>query len=280
MSMPELPEVETVVRGLRESLVGQKIVAVNVLWAGCVAELSAEAFVERVTGRAVTGVDRRGKWIVLHLDDGFSLFVHLRMTGQLLIEAGGCRPGDKYTRVLFYLGGGEQLRFSDMRKFGRLNLTDAPAEVLGELGPEPLDQDFTVDRLRAMLAETRRRIKPLLLDQRFLAGLGNIYVNEALWRAQVHPLRPANSLSMGEVAALHNAIQAVLREAIEEGGTTLDNGNFRQADGEAGDFASRLLVYGRQGDPCACCGAAIERITVGQRGTFVCPVCQLPPRDA
>jgi len=278
--MPELPEVETVVRGLRDSITGDTIVDVNVLWTGSILAPDVEVFVEQITGRKITGVYRRGKWIGIRLDDGLDLLVHLRMTGQLLMEARGCPRDGEYTRLLFSLGSGREMRFSDMRKFGRMILTDAPARILGELGPEPLDDNFTAGRLGRMLTQRRRRIKPLLLDQRFLAGLGNIYVNEALWKAKVHPLRPADSLSVSEVAALHDAIRSVLRAAIEEGGTTLADGNFRQADGEAGEFAAELVAYGQEGEPCSCCGAPIERIIVGQRGTFICPGCQPPPNGA
>jgi formamidopyrimidine-DNA glycosylase len=281
--MPELPEVETVVRGLRHCVIGRTIARVRVHWPGSIGAPDPERFVRRLTGRTVTDVARRGKWIVIAMDDGQTLLVHLRMTGQLLLEADGC-PEDRYTRVVFDFDddpstNANRLRFSDMRKFGRLILTRDPGSILGELGPEPLGDDFTVQRFQDMLAERRGRIKSLLLDQRFLAGLGNIYVNEALWRARVHPLRPADSLSAEEVAALHRAIRTVLRSAIAGGGTTLENGNFRQADGEAGDFAGELLVYGRGGEECECCGVPIQRITVGQRGTYFCPGCQPPLGD-
>jgi formamidopyrimidine-DNA glycosylase len=270
--------VETVVRGLCGSLIGRTITKVIVHWAGSIGAPDPQDFAWRLTGRTVTGVSRRGKWIVIDLDDGQTLLVHLRMTGQLLLGATG-PPEDEYTRVVFYLDNGpetgrEHLYFSDMRKFGRLILTDDPSDVLGSLGPEPMADDFTVERFERMLAERRGRIKSLLLNQRFVAGLGNIYVNEALWQARIHPLRPANSLSSEEVRELHRAIRSVLSAAIVEGGTTLDNGNFKQANGEAGGFAGQLLVYGRGGEPCECCGTPLERIKVGQRGTYLCPRCQ------
>jgi formamidopyrimidine-DNA glycosylase len=277
--MPELPEVETVVRGLRTSLKGCTVTNVVVRWPGSIGAPDPARFVQRLVDRTVTRVDRRGKWIVIGLSDGQALLVHLRMTGQLLLEEAGC-PEDKYTRVIVCLDGGKRLRFSDMRKFGRLILTRSPGDVLGQLGPEPLAEDFTVKRFERMLARRRGRIKSLLLNQRFLAGLGNIYVNEALWQAHIHPLRSADSLSSDEVAELHQAICSVLRAAVLEGGTTLENGNFKQANGEAGEFASQLLVYGREGEPCECCGKPIERITVGQRGTYVCPECQPPSAGA
>jgi formamidopyrimidine-DNA glycosylase len=281
--MPELPEVETVVRGLRASLIGCTVTEVVIHWSGSVGAPDPELFAQRLTGRTVTCVGRRGKWIVIDLDDGQTLLIHLRMTGQLLLEPNECTE-DKdrerdYTRVVFLLsdGAGRErwcLRFSDMRKFGRLILTGDPSDVLGELGPEPLADDFTVERFERMLAERRGRIKSLLLNQRFLVGLGNIYVNEALWQARIHPLRPADSLSSEEVEKLYRAIRSLLRAAIIEGGTTLENGNFKQANGEAGEFGGRLLVYGREGERCGCCGTPIERIKVGQRGTYVCPECQ------
>ena len=278
--MPELPEVETVVRGLRPCLTGRRITGVSINWPGSIAAPDPSLFVRRLTGRVVTDVKRRGKWIVIELGEGLTLLVHLRMTGQLLFEAAGC-PEGKYTRAVFCLDDGrgtcgEHLRFSDMRKFGRLILTDDPETVLGKLGPEPLADDFTVERFERMLAKRHGRIKSLLLNQQFLAGLGNIYVNEALWRARIHPLRSADSLSAEEVRALHGAIRSVLRAAISGGGTTLENGNFRQADGEAGNFADHLSVYGREGEPCGCCGAPVDRIRVGQRSTYFCPICQAP----
>ncbi len=271
--MPELPEVETVARGLRASLVGRTIIEVEVRWARSVVLPNPTAFSRRLTGQMATGVGRRGKWVMISLSSGDTLLVHLRMTGQLVLEPRGC-PDDRHVRVLFFLDDGRCLRFSDARKFGRLWLVDDPAEVLGKLGPEPLGADFTAARLREMLARRRGRIKPLLLDQHFLAGLGNIYTDEALWQACIHPLRRADTLTSVEVRRLHRAIHSVLRAAIARGGTTLSDGTFQQADGRSGEFASRLAVYGRAGKSCPRCGMAIERIRVSQRGTHFCPHCQ------
>ena len=285
--MPELPEVETVARGLRASLVGRTIVGVEVRWARSIISSDPAAFARRLAGQAVTGVGRRGKWLVVALSGGGTLLVHLRMTGQLVLGPGGgygespCSdgecPDDRHVRVLLFLDDGRCLRFSDTRKFGRLWLVDDPAGVLGELGPEPLGDDFTVARLQDMLARRRGRIKPLLLNQRFLAGLGNIYTDEALWRAGIHPLRRAGTLSPAEMRRLHRAIRFVLRAAIASGGTTLPDGTYQQADGRSGEFASQLAVYGRAGQPCPRCGTAIERIRVSQRGTHFCPHCQSLP---
>ncbi len=271
--MPELPEVETVARGLDKQLPGASISAVDVRWERTIQAPEPTIFARQLVGQTIRSVRRRGKWVVIDLDSGDALLAHLRMTGQLLLEPRESPDGD-YTRVLLSLDDGRQLRFADMRKFGRLILTAAVDDVLGDLGPEPLTDDLTLERFQRMLSGRRGRIKSLLLDQHFVAGLGNIYVNEALWQAQIHPLRPAASLSPAEARRLHGAIQSVLRAAIHQGGTTLTNGNFRQADGAAGRYASRLQVYGCEGESCGWCGSAVERIRVGQRGTYVCPDCQ------
>lgn len=285
--MPELPEVETVARGLRASLVGCSIVGVEVHWERSIvfterrfgkeiAPPDPTAFAQRLKGQTVADVGRRGKWIVIALDNSDTLLVHLRMTGQLLLDSDACSD-NRYTRVLFLLDDGRRLRFSDMRKFGRIVLTAKPDDILGDLGPEPLADDFTAARLGELLAQRQGRIKPLLLDQRFLAGLGNIYASEALWRASVHPLRQANSLSPDEVQRLHESIRSVLRAAIAEGGTTLADAAYQQADGQPGEFARRLAVYGREGEICPRCGAEIERVKVGQRSAYLCPRCQPLP---
>jgi formamidopyrimidine-DNA glycosylase len=248
-------------------------------WSGSITAPDPDTFVRQLTGKVVTDIGRRGKWVVIELSGGYTLLVHLRMTGQLVLEPVEC-PDDEYTRVILYFDNNQRLRFSDMRKFGRLILTEDVGTALGDLGPEPLAEDFTVEQFERMLAQRRGRIKSLLLNQRFLAGLGNIYVNEALWRAGVHPLRSADSLSSAEVEALYHAVRFVLRAAIVEGGTTLENGNFRHVDGNSGDFANQLEVYGRACEPCSRCGASVERIKVGQRSAFFCPCCQPTPEDS
>jgi formamidopyrimidine-DNA glycosylase len=211
--MPELPEVETVARGLRAALVGRTITDVKVLWTRSVVPPDPSAFARRLTGQTVTGVGRRGKWVVMALSGGDTLLVHLRMSGRLLIESEPCLD-DRHLRVLIQLDDGRRLSFVDQRKFGRMIVTDDPDQVLGDLGPEPLSDAFTPERFGEMLAQRRGRIKPLLLNQRFLAGLGNIYTDEALWQARIHPLRPANTLTPAEVQRLHQAIQTVLAAAI------------------------------------------------------------------
>ncbi len=271
--MPELPEVETVVRGLRRSLVGRSIGAVEVRWARTIAAPEAAAFADRLRGQRILGVGRRGKWLRLKLDGGDHLLIHLRMSGRLLLEPADAEE-DPYARVLLALDDGRRLRFSDQRKFGRMVLTANPDEVLGDLGPEPLGEEFTPERLGEMLAWRRARLKALLLNQRFLAGLGNIYTDEALWRARLHPLRRADTLNGEEVARLQRAIREVLEEAIASGGTTLPDVAYQRPDGRSGEFAGLLAVYGRDGQPCPRCGTPIVRIVVGGRGTHVCPRCQ------
>ena len=274
--MPELPEVETVARGLRASLVGRTIVGVEVRWVRSVIPPDPAAFARRLTDQSVTDVGRRGKWVLIALSSGGTLLIHLRMTGQLVLESED-RPDSRHARVLFSLDDGHSLRFSDMRKFGRLWLVDDPADVLGDLGPEPLADGFTAARLEEMLARRRGRIKPLLLNQRFLAGLGNIYADEALWRASIHPLRRADTLTPVEVGRLHRAIRSVLRAAIASGGTTLPDAAYRQADGRSGEFADQLVVYGQAEQPCPRCGTIIKRTRVNQRSTHFCPHCQPSP---
>jgi len=271
--MPELPEVETIVRSLRPILVGRTIVKAQVHWKRSV---SPSRFSSRIANQIIARLGRRGKWIVIELQGPDTLLVHLRMTGRLALVTPGA-PEVRYLRVAFSLDDGQRLGFLDQRKFGRLHLTRSPEDILGKLGPEPLGERFTVERLTAMLASRRRRIKPLLLDQTFLAGMGNIYVDEALWRAGIHPLRPANSITPSEAAQLHQGIRSVLTTAIASGGTTLGDGTFRQPDGQTGKFARQLAVYGRAGQPCLTCGTPVERTRVGQRGTHYCPRCQPAP---
>jgi formamidopyrimidine-DNA glycosylase len=269
--MPELPEVEVIARGLDAWLPGQIIQAVAVFWPRSVACPAPESFAGRLAGRRIGPVGRRGKFVHISLDDGAHLFVHLRMTGTL------CRtpaeePLTPYVRAQFRLAGPCDLRFADTRKFGRLYLAHDPRQVVGDLGPEPLGEDFTAEWLTEALAGRRTRLKPLLLDQRFIAGLGNIYVDESLYLAGLHPLRPADSLEPADGRRLHAAIQEVLRDAIARRGTTLRS--YRDAEGDHGENQGFLRAYGRTGLPCRRCGRPIERIIVGQRSTHFCPDCQ------
>jgi formamidopyrimidine-DNA glycosylase len=272
--MPELPEVETISRDLRKELVGRTIEGVTVAWEGCVDRPSAAAFCDRVAGCRIEGVGRRGKFLVLTLSSGWALLVHLRMTGSLRVRKGGA-PWQAHERLSFQLDDGKELRFVTVRKFARLYLVEDPEEVLGDLGPEPLHEGFSLSSFRALMKNRRRTIKPLLLDQRFIAGLGNIYVDEALFRARIHPQRAAHTLTSDELDRLYEAIREVLREAILDRGTT--RSDYVRPNGSEGTHQEKLLVSGKAGEPCPRCGTEIERLVVGGRGTYVCPVCQKAP---
>ncbi|MFI5271765.1 MAG: bifunctional DNA-formamidopyrimidine glycosylase/DNA-(apurinic or apyrimidinic site) lyase [Ktedonobacterales bacterium] len=273
--MPELPEVEFVARQLRQDLIGRRITAVDVLWARTVQGIEPRDFAARLSGREVRAITRRGKYLLVVLDDGLTLAVHRRMSGNLLFAAPGAE--EPYTRVRLTLDDGRALLFTDPRKFGRMTLVEAGEVLAGiaALGPEPLEPTFTPDALAARLAGRKRAIKALLLDQTAVAGLGNIYADEALFRARIHPLRPASSLTPGEITRLHAGIRGALETGLAHGGTTFER--HRDAYNEAGRNLEHVAVYRRTGQPCPRCGAPIERITVGQRGTHYCPHCQ--PRD-
>ncbi len=271
-TVPELPEVQTIADDLRGQLVGRRITGAQINWPRTVAEPDAIQFVSRVTGLRILQVSRRGKYIVIELERGH-LLIHLRMSGQLQIVPQEQRL-DVHIRVVFDLDDGCQMRFRDTRKFGRIWLVADPQEVLVGLGPEPLDDGFGLGDFRRQLAHRSGRLKPLLLNQRFLAGLGNIYADEALFAARLHPLRKADSLTLAEQADLYKAIRAVLNDALKGRGTTLSDGGYSDASGRAGTYQSQLAVYRRTGEPCPRCRSPIERIVLGGRSTHYCPVCQ------
>ncbi len=275
--MPELPEVETTARILRPELCGRAIVAVRGLdYPPLVEPLAPDGFAAAVAGRRIREVGRRGKHLMLQLDNGAVLAIHLRMSGRLLLTPRDVLP-DRHTHLVLDLDDGKSLHFRDPRKFGRARYIAAEqyADWSARLGPEPLDSLFTAEYLAARLrARPRARLKALLLDQRFLAGLGNIYTDEALFRAGLHPLRAAGTLSLKECGALHQAIVQVLGAAILANGTTLGDGIFLFGADEAGRFAERLAVYGRGGQPCPVCGAALARQIIAGRSSHFCPVCQ------
>lgn len=272
--MPELPEVETIRSDLAPHVTGRSFVNVELSWPGCVALPSPEAFVSTLPGCRIEKSDRRGKFLLFRLAGGGALVVHLRMTGRLRwVEAGA--PRHRHVRGVLTLDSGSELHFEDQRKFGRLYLAtdDLLLEnVLRRIGPEPLDDAFTVDALRALLRGRQARLKALLLDQRFLAGLGNIYVDEALFRSQLHPLRRSDTLGEHEIERLYQGIVEALRQGIVNRGTTLSD--YRDAWGTAGLNRERLLVFRREGKPCPRCGRPIEKVRVAGRGTHLCPHCQ------
>ncbi len=266
--MPELPEVETIVRDLRPQLTGCTITGVWIGWARTVA---TPDFERRVVGQTITGVGRRGKYLTFALSGGDTLLIHLKMTGRLQVMPAGA-PRLKHDRVIFTLDDGRELHFNDSRKFGRVYVVADPAQALASLGPEPLDDDFTAADFAALIARRKGRLKPLLLNQAFLAGVGNIYADEALFVAGLHPQRRADTLSTAQIEDLYRAIRHVLREAIRHEGTTVSW--YRKVNGDEGQHQNHLLVYGRRDEPCTRCGEPIRRIVVGGRGTHFCPRCQ------
>jgi formamidopyrimidine-DNA glycosylase len=269
--MPELPEVETIARALCDGngvpeLPGRRIRGVTIHWERHIATPSPSRFRDRVRGQMIQDVSRRGKYLVFPLDRD-TLLIHLRMSGDLSIRPSST-PREKHDHTIFDLDAGWELRFNDARKFGRVYLLSDPQDELGKLGPEPLDPDFDSDALRRRLRRHRRLLKPLLLDQSFIAGLGNIYADEALHRAGIHPLRRSHELTPGEIRRLWKGIRQSLEAGISHNGASID-WVYR-----GGAFQNHFRVYGRNGEPCPECGTVIERIVVGQRGTHICPSCQ------
>ena len=274
--MPELPEVQTVVNDLQTAgLIGKTIVGTQVFWPRTVAALTPEEFCRKIRGQTVKTLWRRAKFIVFDFVEPLHLFIHLRMSGRLHLTSPD-EPRQKHEHLLLDFDDGRQLRFHDTRKFGRMYLVNNPEQVIGALGPEPLDPTFTPTLLAERLQARQRLLKPLLLDQTFLAGLGNIYVDEALWEARLHPQRLSSSLSAAEAQALHQAIQDVLYRGLKNLGTTLGTGkaNFYSVSRREGRNKEELHVFRRASLPCPRCQTTIERIVVGQRSTHICPTCQ------
>ncbi len=291
--MPELPEVETVARDLQRRVAGATIVGAEVRWDRTIRHPQPpERFVAEISGAQIRRVGRRAKSVLIVLADGRVMTVALRMTGALIVAPAGAAE-DPYVRVRFDLADGRQLRYRDVRKFGRIGLWEGGGvrgvrearqpykvgHVFARHGPEPLARSFNVERLTQRLRRRSARLKTLLLDQSFIAGVGNIYADEALWHARLHPLRAADTLQPDEVRRLHRSIRKVLRQGIANRGASFSD--FVGADGEPGANAERLRVYQRTGEPCYRCGRPIERIVVGQRSTHFCPRCQpLPSSEA
>jgi formamidopyrimidine-DNA glycosylase len=264
--MPELPEVETIIRNLHPVLVGKFIISADLRWARSLVIPSPEEFQKIIRGQQIEDISRRAKFVYIKLSKS-SLIIHLRMSGDLLVILGGYEPA-VHDRLILRLSDDQTMVFTDPRKFGRIWLVDDPAEIFKDLGPEPLSDEFTPKGLYASLHLQSRQLKPLLLDQSFLAGLGNIYTDESLHMARLHPLSSSDSVSMEEAEILWMSIREVLEEGIRRNGASID-WVYR-----GGDFQNHFRVYGRQGQPCPVCGTKIERIVVGQRGTHYCPTCQ------
>jgi len=283
--MPELPEVETVARLIRPDLLGRTVTGTRVQWLRTLGGASGAQLRSLVRGRTLLSVGRRAKYILIGLSEPNSLasdvvdtwlVVHLRMTGRLHVEAPGA-PVHKHTRLTLKLDNGARLDFIDPRKFGRFIPTRHLEDVLPELGPEPLESEFTEDFLLEGLSCRRGRIKALLLDQSFLAGLGNIYVDESLFTARIHPQTAACMVPRKKVRALYRAIRKTLEDAIEREGSSFDT-FYRTPEGQPGSYQNQFQVYGRHGKPCRACGRILRRIVVAQRGTHFCPSCQRLPR--
>jgi formamidopyrimidine-DNA glycosylase len=274
--LPELPEVQTIIDALRTAgIEGIRIRRARVYWPKTIATSKPQWFCRRIKNKRINAISRRGKLIVSHLSDGLYLIVHLRMTGRFDLGKPSIHPM-AHVRVSLELDDGRSLMYHDTRKFGRFYLTDDPDTVTGRLGPEPLDAHFTADAMAEMLKDRRRQIKPLLLDQGFLAGLGNIYVDEALWVSGIHPQRSAHSLDEMESKTLYRSIRDVLRQAIANSGTSLGGGlgNYAWLNQRRGRHGDALKVFRRTGHACLRCGYPIERIVVAQRGTHICRKCQ------
>ena len=280
--MPELPEVETVARDLRPRLVGATIVAARTNWVRTLRSQDPAGFDAGVAGREILAVGRRAKQLVVDLSGEAALTIHLKMTGQLFVVPAGT-PEDPYVRLVLELADGREVHFRDIRKFGKIGLYGRDpisgelvedlggAAVFAGIGPEPLADSFTLRAFRVRLRRRKGRLKPLLVDQSFLAGVGNIYADEALWRARLHPLRTASSLRPPDERRLYETIRSVLDEAVERRGSSIDD--YTAPDGD-GSMQERLDVYQRTGEPCPRCGRPIKRIVIGARSTHFCSWCQ------
>lgn len=273
--MPELPEVETTVRGLRQPLKGRRVEAVQHLdWPNMLPNIAPGELARLLPGRRVADVQRRGKLLLLKFEDGSALILHRKMSGNLLLRAAGALP-ERHTHCVLRFDQDLELHFIDPRKFGRIyffpSASALEAFLSARLGPEPLD-GLSATELALLLRGRRGRVKPLLLDQRLLAGVGNLYADEALWLAGIHPARTARGLRPEEAHQLALALRQVLQEGIERRGTSFST--YMDALGERGENQDYLRVYGRAGLPCLRCGERIVRIVVAQRGTYICPRCQ------
>lgn len=273
--MPELPEVETIRVGLNKLISKAVITSVEVYWNRMITPpFSSEKFKEVLVGQKIHTVERRGKYLIFLLDD-WAMVSHLRMEGKYEVVRRDAEY-KKHTHVVFHLADGRDLRYMDVRKFGRFSLLPIDKqeefEPFKKLGPEPRAEYFKVNYFHEKLSKTKRAIKPVILDQTVVAGVGNIYADESLFLAKVNPQKPANTLDKEETIALHAAIIKVIQQAVNSGGSTIRT--YVNTLGEAGSFQQELKVYGRAGEPCQRCGTPIRKIKLAQRGTHFCPNCQ------
>jgi len=269
--MPELPEVETVRRELEPMIVGSHIRDIWLGWDGIVRIPTAAEFRAGVSGRLIRYISRRGKYLLFHTDSPATMVVHLKMTGSLIVRPDG-EPRDRLDRAVFHLDNGKSIHFHDPRKFGRLWLTEDPGQVIKKLGPEPLGDGFTPEYFRESLKKRSAPIKPVLLDQGFIAGIGNMYADESLFATRIHPLRPAASLSEREMKKLYQAIREILTAAIANRGASIRN--YVRPDGTGGTAHFSFQVAHGINDTCPRCGHSVKRMVVRGRGTYICPNCQ------
>lgn len=272
--MPELPEVETIVNDLRPALAGRRFTGVSIYWPRMVLRPSAREFQRRLSGQVIKEIARRGKYLIFRLDSGETLILHLRMTGSLLLRRKGKHHSEpcSYITAVFGLDNGTELIFTDRRKLGTISLVQSEVELDSKLGPEPLEPSFTAAVLAERLNKHKAPIKAVLCDQEVIAGIGNMYADEALFLARIHPLRAASSLNQEEIKSLHHAIREVLRNAIGRGGASISD--YRRPGGETGSQQYAFYVAHRGGETCKVCATPIERIPVRNRGTYFCPRCQ------
>ena len=273
--MPEMPEVEIIRRYLDTQVAGKKIIHLTILLPRMIKWPDVEGFRALVTGRIIKGMNRRGKYLLMELDNASKVVFHLRMTGRLVYEPAGDTT-DHHARVIFHLQDGASLVYGDTRTLGTIHGLK-PQELgmlkgLAEMGPEPLSAEFTAEYLYRTASRRKVAIKSFLLNQKYIGGIGNIYADEALFLAGIHPLRPANSLTQTECGKLWESVNKVIADGIADGGTTFRD--YQNGEGGKGSHQEHLYVYGRKGEQCRICGALLERIIVGGRGTHFCPHCQ------
>jgi formamidopyrimidine-DNA glycosylase len=266
--MPELPEVETIKNELLPHVLNRTIKTVDVFWDRMVKKPSIKEFRAQVVGQKITSLTRRGKYLFFHLSGGKILVMHMKMTGSLVMNS----KDTKYARAVFHLDNGKAVYFHDPRKFGKMWLEKDTKAVTSQLGPEPLDKDFTPASLAAILSKRTAPIKPVLLDQSIIAGIGNMYADESLFAARIHPEKPTNKLTKVEVNRLHVAIQTVLQKALKKKGASVRN--YIRPDGAPGTAHDEFNVAHGVGKNCPRCGTPIQRIVVRGRGTYFCPNCQ------
>ena len=273
--MPELPEVETIKKDLLPFLIGKTFTTINVYWPRMALEPSFDEFCRQIPGQKVEEISRRGKYLVMHLSSGQALVFHMRMTGSLLYmqDFDSINKGIKYITAAFGLDSGAHLLFCDRRKLGTIALVDNTNKLENKLGPEPLDSNFTSEAFKSRLKARKASIKAILCDQKVIAGIGNMYADESLFTARIHPLRPAENLSEAEMEQLHQAIQEVLLRGIANAGASFSD--YCRPNGEPGIQQDSFMVAHRGGEPCHVCTTPIVRIPIRNRGTYFCPNCQV-----